>query len=278
MQTNRTSFFKLERFIRLARAHCAENLPGDQTFLLTVTGIYGLCVLFIFFIPIRANALINFQAIMFFTGLIPSGIIFASRYFSALRKPESSLTLLMRPASTFEKWLLAVLIILVVYPAAYSIIITSINFILVDLGYILYITIGTKINQTPELNNPEQYIRTFIPLSRTRHIALFLIYASCTAVMVLGSIYFKKIATLKTAIIIFVIFLTTLFLVFAFGLNIYYLSWWSGHSHYVLQRFRPEYSTAQITWLWWINIQFWLLVPALLWLCSLVALYERDLV
>ncbi|MFZ6654778.1 hypothetical protein [Undibacterium sp. TJN19] len=51
-------------------------------------------------------------------GLFTTAIIFAGRYFRHMVNPGASLIALMRPASIFEKWLLAFVIISILFPLA----------------------------------------------------------------------------------------------------------------------------------------------------------------
>lgn len=273
------SCFNLSRFTRLARAHRAENQRSYLLFLVVVVGIYALWQLFMLAMSYGRSGTTNSQAAMFFPGFILSGTIFATQYFSALRRPESSLTLLMRPASTFEKWLLAVVVVLLVYPITYTVIFTAINAVVGELGYrIRLIEINSIIaTGVPKvLPNSEDYA-TFIPFTQIGGVALALIYTACTALAVLGSVYFRKIAALKMAALCFALFLITLFWLSIFGFKVHYLAWWSWGAK-DLQKMSQLLSTPEVIFLWLSNILFWLLVPILLWLCALLALRERDLV
>lgn len=273
------SCFNLSRFTRLARAHRAENQRSYLLFLVVVVSIYTLWQLIMLSMSDGRTGTTETQSAMFFSGLIISGTIFATQYFSALRKPESSLSLLMRPASTFEKWLLAVLVVLTVYPIIYTIIITPLNAIMGELGYqIRFADIAARIKagSKMELPTPQNYA-TFIPFTQVWSVPLVLIYTGCTALSVLGSVYFRKIAALKMAALCFVLLLITLFFASIFRFNTQYLSWWDWDSRY-LQKTIQILSSTQTTLMLWVNIQFWLLVPTLLWLCALLALRERDLV
>ena len=60
------------------------------------------------------------QAGFYYTGLLLSGYLAAHRLHGVWRSREAALVYLMRPAAVFEKWLLAALLALLVWPLIYS--------------------------------------------------------------------------------------------------------------------------------------------------------------
>jgi hypothetical protein len=112
--------FDLRRFLRLATAEWVERRRGWAWF-------FGVLLILHFLYAAVALAgehsyrdfTVDAQGVTFAVGMLLSAPVFAARYFQALSRPGAALLALMRPASTFEKWLLMVLVVCVAYPLAY---------------------------------------------------------------------------------------------------------------------------------------------------------------
>ena len=270
-----TTFFQLARFKRLLRAHWAEQRHGYSRFWLVVAAIHGLVMVISLAVSNGEAGHTSTQALFFWLGLFASGGIFASLYFSALRRPESTLLLLTRPATALEKWLLAVLFILIVWPLAYVASATLINLLASHVGY-QWNLLHFRDLKREVLPNTEEFA-LFVPLfqgseaRQSAQIALLLLYGGLTGYALFGSVYFRKNAGIKTGALAFVLFLLTIFILSilsgAASPNPERLAWW-GHEH----------ATAPFLFRQWLAcILFWLVAPALVWLCALLALREKDL-
>ncbi|MDO5653600.1 MAG: hypothetical protein Q4G39_05805 [Brachymonas sp.] len=272
--------FAPSRFLRLLRAQWAEQRRAYGLFLLVVFATQALLMLIMLAMEHGRAGQTGTQAFFFWLGLLVSGMVFASQYFAALRRPESALLLLTRPASTCEKWLLAALTVLVAYPLAYTLCITLVNAAAGAVGYQWDLARATEL--LPEgithsaLPEPRDYA-LFVPFATYQDSSLqapasqwawLLVLAGLSGFAVLGSIYFRKLAGLKTAVVCFVVFLLTVLLSSTLGFHLEHLAWWLVLS--------GEASAPSLLW-WLVNALFWLGVPALLWLCALLALRERDL-
>lgn len=267
-----TTHFNAARFMRLLRAHWAEKHRNFLHFWLAVAGINALPMFLMLIVGSGMGGRNSFQSGIYWPGLIISGLILSTLHFSALRKPESTLVLLTRPASILEKWLLAAFFILIVWPLAYTLSATAINIISSIIGYQLDTTY--KISPSPPAEKTD-YL-PFVPFISTigkdtsafAHLGLLQIYAGLCGFALLGSIYFRKNPGIKIAAVAFVIFQITLLLTaITFGqMQLSILSWWT-----------PQTLSANLLFRQWIsNLLFWLAVPALLWLSALRALYEKD--
>lgn len=267
-----TTAFQWARFKRLLRAQWAEQQRGYGRFWLVVAAIHGLVMLISLIVSDGATGSIRSQAFFFWLGLFASGIIFSGLYFSALRRPESALLLLTRPATALEKWLLAAFFTLVVWPLAYTASATLINTLSSTLGY--QFSVATS---EPDALPKAEDFALFIPLFQNSkellfsHIAWLIVYGGLMGYVLFGSVYFKKHAGIKTGILAFVIFLLTIFInaVISTGMHLHpeFLAWWSPKNaagHFMLSK-------------WLANVLFWCVVPALMWLCALLALREKDL-
>lgn len=270
--------FRGARFLRLLQAQWAEQRRVWGLFLLVAIAVYALLMLILLATDHGRSGRTSVQAVMLWSGLMVSGTVFASQYLSALRRPESALLLLTRPASVLEKWLLAVLTIAVAYPVAYLLAGTLINLAVSALGYMwemAYYHTRLADGASPDLPDRLEYA-LFIPfktyanpdlLRPAAQLSWLLAHVGFSGLALLGSIYFRRIAGIKTGVVVFVIFLLTLLLGTTVGFRMEHLGWWVASP-----------STESLPALFWlINSLFWLLTPALLWLCALLALRERDL-
>ena len=279
-----TTFFSASRFVRLARSHWAEQRRGYGLFLLVVAALYALMLLIFMAMDHGRAAKTGFQSVSFYACLLFSGAVFASLYFAALRRPESALLLLMRPATTTEKWALAAVFVLLAYPVAYGLAITAIHAVASvvgyqwDLAYVANLTIAG--HQPSTLPDPADYT-LFVPfiayakehsaIQRNAQWAWLQIYVGLTGLALRGSIFCRKVAGLKTAVLAFVVFLLTLLWGSLFSFRPDLLAWWE------LDKLPERTSSAAMPLVWSANGLFWLAVPCLLWLCALLALQERDL-
>lgn len=267
--------FQLARFKRLLRAHWVEQRRSYSRFWLVVAAIHALVMLISLVVSDGMAGGTSSQALFFWLGLFASGVIFASLYFSALRRPESTLLLLTRPATALEKWLSAVLFVLLAWPLAYALSATIINGLACHIGYFWSMTLHfSPMARTPPSTEKYALFIPFFPGSKEQlfsQIALLLLYADLSGYALFGSIFFRKHAGIKTGALAFVLFLLTSCVTTItpreVNLNPESLAWWKSASVAAPFLFR--------TWL--ANILFWLVLPALIWLCALLALREKDL-
>lgn len=262
--------FDASRFLRLARAQWAEQWRGWAWFL-------GVCIILHFvallLVVSGSNGFLalhfDTQRMLYFVGLFLTGPVFAGRYFQAFGNRESAGVLLMRPASSFEKWLLAVLVVLVAYPLAYSL-----AFQVLNLPAALY-ALGLKTAEVaPDPNDPAsvwwslQNYGVLWPWSafseRGTLPTVLLWLAVFKGFAVLGSLYFRALPFLKTLVVGFVVFLLLVLVVELLdGHPEQFFAWWAEEDR--PGGWRAVFLPAA-----------WLLVPGLLWLGALFALRERQ--
>lgn len=265
--------FDLTRFLRLARAQWAEYRRTYAWFI----GI-GVIVHFVLLLVLLSGndghrvLTVDSQAAFYRIGLFLTAPIFAARYFQAMAKRESAGLLLMRPASKLEKWLLAVLVVAVLYPVAYSL-----AFYICNAPAALYaqaaaaqeeaLRVATELEgrlnslSPPEFGiyHPGEDFRTW------RHgVEFVLLLTSYQAFAVLGSLYFRSFPALKTIVAAFVLLLAMMLVTTLAG----------GESHLFM-----AYWTNDRELVPWQQLFFpfaWFAIPALMWLASLFALGERE--
>ena len=279
-----TTCFSPSRFAQLARSHWAEQRRGYALFLLVVTALYALLMLIFMAMNHGKAGQTDFQSGSFYACLVFSGAVFAGLYFSALRRAESALLLLTRPATTTEKWALAAFFVLLAYPLAYAVAITAVNAIASVVGYqwelAYFATLTPNGSWRPTPPSRADYA-LFLPLltyakntdviARAAQLAWLLIYSGFTGLALLGSVYFRKVAGLKTAVVALVVFLLTLLWGSIFRFRLQMLGWWE------LEKMLERTDAATMPLVWVANGLFWLAVPCMLWLCAWLALQERDL-
>ena len=264
--------FDLTRFLRLARAQWAEYRRTYAWFI----GI-GVIVHFVLLLVLLSGddghrmLTVDSQSAFYRIGLFLTAPIFAARYFQAMGRRESAGLLLMRPASKFEKWLLAVLVVAVLYPVVYSL-----AFYICNAPAALYAQaaaaqedaarvaaeLEARLNSLspPEFGiyHPGEDFRTW------RGVEFVLVLTSYQAFAVLGSLYFRTFPALKTIVAAFVLLLSMILVTTLAG----------GES-----RLFMDYWTNDRQLMPWQQVFFpfaWFAVPALMWLASLFALGERE--
>ena len=187
--------FNLNRFGLLLKKTLLEK--PTQMF-----GFTGLIFLFILIVYYIVKTFVNFQVaqnISFLWGLVGGDFILASfvfNYFSSSASGSSYLTL---PVSNFEKWLCAVLIAAVLYPLIFLVF-----YRIMDAGFV------AAYHNSLDPNGPFYKIRydsvyLFSITDRIPRIAypMFLIFSG---MMLIGSLYFNKVALVKTALAVCIFF------------------------------------------------------------------------
>ncbi len=140
-----TDFFDRHRFGRLLRAHLAEHCR-DYFWFVVVASLIEIVYMGI---ALRgelqggrlfAEFQFTGQAARYGVGLVITSFIFCGRYFRELQQPGSALTLLMRPASVFEKFLLTFLMAGLAFPVVFAVVYAVLNYPFVQLANALYVT------------------------------------------------------------------------------------------------------------------------------------------
>jgi hypothetical protein len=109
------------RFRRLATAHWAERRREYGAFALVLVGLHAVLVtIFLATDQGFTQLTVQEQASTYWLGLMLTLPVFAARHFLPLSHRDAGPSLMLRPASNLEKFLLALLVVLVIYPLAYS--------------------------------------------------------------------------------------------------------------------------------------------------------------
>jgi hypothetical protein len=259
--------FDLHRFRRLAVVQWAEHGRSYLWFLGIGVAIH-FCVMLLIAQGGKDLESLTGQSgmVLYVAGYLITGSLFALRYFSVLSSRDSALTLLMRPASAFEKFLLAFLVVAVLYPLAYTLAFQICNLP----GAVL----GEMARDRKLVMNPNQvwlmsrtygpYLPFDDPKDLGMHLQLILGSMSIQAVITAGTLYFRRLAMLKTLVAVFVLMVVLLpLLAMATGASVDLLFWDS----------RSDTTPGLRAWL----AVLWIGVPALLWSSTFFLLREREL-
>jgi hypothetical protein len=267
--------FDFDRFARLAVAHWAEHRRSYAWFLGIGVVLHAVLLLLSFagkdgFAMFSTDGQQGIHVI----GLFVLTPIFAGRYFLAMADRRAALLTLMRPASTLEKWLLAVLVVMVLYPLAFTV-----AYFLCDIPAWL-ISRARAAHRLAELGlehgadswevrklAPEQF-QLYVPFANLgwrRTAALLLILATFQAFAMLGSLTFRAVPFIKTllAAVLLVLLMVLVTSVFDSEPGLLFGYWDRTNLLSPLQKL--------------VYPALWCLVPAGLWLACLLALREREI-
>ncbi|HEU0152667.1 MAG TPA: hypothetical protein VFQ84_04910 [Arenimonas sp.] len=265
--------FDLARFLRLARAQWSEQRRTWLWFLGVTLILHFVLLLIDVLLSDEIGRDHSFthagQMGIYFLGLVVTAPVFAGRYFLAMARPESAGVLLMRPASLFEKWLLAAVVVLVAYPLAYSLLFNVLNVPMALYAQAAHEALAAS--QPVDSRNAEilggMDYRVFLPWQAFEEdgafATIFLMLASAQGFAVLGSLYFRAMPFIKTVLAAFLLLLAIILsnsLVGSHGRP--FLEFWGSEP---LQDWRHAFLALA-----------WFGVPGLLWLASLFALQERE--
>lgn len=269
--------FDPARFGRLCRAHWAENW-FEYAWFAGVTAMLDLIFVMIFFSNGARNSFQSFQfesqIVWYSSGLFVTALILAGRHFRTLTDPGPALITLMRPASNLEKCLLAFMATGVLYPLAYTLLWSLLNFPLVELARHWYIA--------PPVCNECDYkladFRFYIPFFSAQmpqpalpdgHLFLrhqffmVLLLWSLQGVIVGGTLFYRRSPILRTGVSLFL--LSILLVWMGVGLN-------AGGFWSAADREAAPYSALESA----LSLALWAGLPLLLWLTAFFHLKHRE--
>ena len=288
-QTGRGAVFSPSRFMRLLRAEARARWRVLGAFMLVLT-VVGVLLAGMLLAVSQGQALqTEVQSVIYVLGLLLSGYVFAHVWFAPLQRSPSALLALMLPASVAEKWWLSALALGLLYPLAYTL-----AFVLVfgpasALGYawqtaqlaeqIASLKPGANGAAPPggtlALPQAVQYA-VFLPGLRAgqpsgamgwaAQLAWLSVYATVIGYAATLLVWFRRAAAIKALALGVALLLTFLLSLSLVGAGWDRIGWWLN----------PDRHVASLR-LGVLAVLFWVGVPLLLWLTSLLALRERDL-
>lgn len=209
-----SQIFNFTRFLRLVRAHWAESWKAYAWF-------FGVCAILngIFlamalsdnsdhqYLPMHHSQ----QAGWYLFGLIIAGLVFATRYFEQFSNTGSTLILLMRPASVFEKWCLALLFVVIFFPLAYTLGYACMNYPVVAFAKSHYVALSPPAEPSPVFriyipfsgSNPDAPASAGDAIFHLLELVFAFKFSACLAICMSGRVFFKRAAVLKTWMLLF---------------------------------------------------------------------------
>ncbi len=266
-----SDFFNGTRFARLLRAHWAESWRGYVWFAAVLIMLDLILMAICFGKPLDSSfRAFQFegQTFSYTIGLFVSSCIFAGRYFKYLLNPGASLIALMRPASVFEKWLMAFLIISVLYPLAYSALYVVFNYPAVQLAKAMYVTPASCQSCTSDFRFYLPFFaRETATVSDNNQLAFlmmqlvsYVLLSTTQALIAGGTAFFKRSPVLRTVLGLFLLFILSIWISSAPQLRIFSL------------RNDVSYSTAEYV----LSLALWLGLPVILWAALFFHVKERE--
>jgi hypothetical protein len=262
--------FDMRRFWKLAVVQWAEYGRSYLWFLGIGVAVH-LCVLLL--VTEGGAALEKYvyetQMGIYIAGYLITGGLFALRYFSTLSDRDSALTCLMRPASALEKYLLAFLVVAVLYPLAYTLAFQVCNLPGAYLGEVARNTwIAANPRDAIGCIGPRGF-GPYLPFTETggvsRDMQVVLANLFLQALIVAGTLYFRRVAWLKTVVSLFVVLV----------LGVPLLAVTTGASPDLLFFDDARRVANPQTWAWLAAV--WVGVPLLAWTSVFFFLREREL-
>ncbi len=183
--------FNWSRFIQLAGSHFRKDAKGYLISCLVLAGIIvGLFVLVASLTP-RHSVEIGKQFFVYIITLYGSLFIFTARVFQAYQRPREDLFQLMLPASRFEKFLWGWLVSFAGYAICANVLFFAVRYVVVQYcaarGYPMADLSDYRQLQAEADNVPVVLV-------------LVLVYLFLHAFALYGSLVFRKMAVLKTAL------------------------------------------------------------------------------
>ncbi|MFZ6768060.1 hypothetical protein ACO0LM_13445 [Undibacterium sp. Di26W] len=271
-----SNFFDSARFARLWRAHWAESWR-DYAWFVGIMAMINLISILISFTTDTERTFSQFhfgsQVQWYVGGLLVSAMVFSGRYFKHMVNPGASLITLMRPASVFEKWLLAFVFIGILFPLAYTVGYMLMNYPAVQLAKASYITpslcescslaqqdFGFYIPFiTSEMGKTGADVQRFIKMQ----IFFMLFLTAGQAVIAGGTVFFKRSPVLRTVLTLFLLAIFMAWIGCFPQLGIFA----SLNDDVLVPQGLAEYG---------LSIGLWLGLPVLLWAALFFHLKERE--
>jgi hypothetical protein len=266
----RTHMFDARRFWKLAVVQWAEYGRSYLWFLGIGIAVHLCTVLLVTNGGARLfNYTKEMQMAVYIAGYLITGSLFALRYFSALSDRDSALTCLMRPASALEKFLLAFLIVAVLYPLAYTLAFQVCNLPGAHLG--------EAARDANILGSPREVIGyrgmqdfgPYLPFTQAAGIGrdgqLLLGTLFLQALVLAGTLYFRRVAWLKTVVALFVLLVL--------GIPLLAIATGASPDLLFFDNARRAHSLQTSAW----QAAVWFGVPLLMWASVFFFLREREL-
>lgn len=262
-----SNVFELKRFVFLLKKVILER-PIQ---LLGLMGFTMIASLLLYFIVKSIFGFESGQNLSFIFGLLGGGTFLASfifNYFSIKANGTSYLTL---PASSFEKWLCAVLITGVIFVAVFLLFFRIMDWLFVTSYYNSLDTAHPYYNELRQSVNLFQF-DGFVAGKA------YLLFTNLTGAMLIGSLYFDKVAFIKVALIVSGIIISGYLLDYVMAEAIFtdvekalpYYAVFVPVDKDFGKVVLPAYGSNAV------NISFQYILPSILWMTPFIRLREKE--
>ncbi|QIL81299.1 hypothetical protein G7047_16305 [Diaphorobacter sp. HDW4A] len=274
--------FRWSRFAALVRVDLAERWRSYGSVLLVALVVQVLVLGWMLFMMRAPNPMdIGAQRGWFNSFLFIFGVAFCFVFFAPMQRQGSSLLILMRPASIFEKWLHAALVLLVLFPLAYTLVYllatVPLNGIAALIESARYEQAAATLSPLPE--KLRVGLQVFIPFlsigdrhssERWEQLLLHWWYTVICGFAAFALVRFHRAAVFKSLALAFFVLLFSV-MVLSSGSRMggdprVLTSWLDGDGTF------PFSVSAVLA-----NLLLWLCTPLLVWGSAYLALRERDL-
>lgn len=202
--------FSFQRWSWLVGKHWVEN---RKRYLLSVVAIFALLIFyFTFSMLVNGEGPLDrgVQILGYFLGLFGIGCLFAGSFFSPLSSRSKGAYYLLTPASALEKLLTALFYVVLVFFIAYTAVYYLADLIMLGIGNSLHPYYATSGIKAEPINVFYEY-NWGLGDANLMYYFLLAFFAVQSAFL-LGSVYFNQYGIVKTAIVLFIGFLTLAFL------------------------------------------------------------------
>jgi hypothetical protein len=204
--------FSFDRWGLLVGRHWAENKKKYILSAIAITSLLAFWFIFTLLINPNYHLDIRIQHGTYFVCLFVFGGFYASQFFSDLGSQPKGINFLLTPASTLEKLACSLF-----YAVLLFFVFFTLAFYVVDA---LMVTLANALERSRangNLKEPSEVINLFFAKKQNAgsvniNLYLMLTFFAVQSFFLLGSVYFSKYSFIKTAIALFILFITGLFL------------------------------------------------------------------
>lgn len=206
MTAARSDIFSFKRWSLLVSKHWTENRKKYGLFLLASTGLLVAWYSFMLIMGRSVLLDVTIQFGTYFAGLYLAGCLYASTLFAELTSKQEGITYLTLPASQLEKLLCVLLYGVVIFFAGYTLVFYLVDIPMVEISnhilekYPRYIPNSTIWVPTTIVYNIFTAEQGALP-EKGDHVFL-LGFFSIQAIFILGSLYFRRYALIKSIIVV----------------------------------------------------------------------------
>jgi hypothetical protein len=203
--------FSFDRWRLLVGRHWAENKKKYILSAIAITSLLAFWFLFLLLVDQSYHIDNRMQHGTYFVCLFVFGGFYASQFFSDLGSQSKGINFLLTPASTLEKLACSLFYAVLMFFVFFTLVFYVVDALMVTLANAL-----ERSRTNGSIGKPSEIINLFFAKKQNAGAVnisfyLLLVFFAVQSFFLLGSVYFSKYSFIKTAIALFVLFLTLLF-------------------------------------------------------------------